>query len=120
MYCPKLYADYSVTGNSHMQDVIRREWHALFKDDNAADGCFPSRPKGSPQIPQSGVACMDAGEGREPGCGSLAVLGKGGAIPSAPASCFALPPASMQSCELRLVLGDLGASIIYIQFRTVH
>ncbi len=71
-----------------MQGVIRREWHALFKDDNAADGCFPSRPKGSLQIPQSGGAVLD----------------KGGAI----------------ACELRLVLGDLGASIICIQFRTVH
>ena len=44
-----------------MQGVIRREWHALFKDDNAAEGCLPTRPKGSPQIPQSGVAVLDKG-----------------------------------------------------------
>ena len=56
-----------------MQGVIRSPGfitmrRALFKDDNAADGCFPSRPKGSPQIPQSGVA----------------VLAKGGAIACEP------------------------------------
>ena len=44
-----------------MQGVLRREWHALFKDDNAADGCFLSRPKGSPQIPQSRVAALAKG-----------------------------------------------------------
>jgi hypothetical protein len=44
-----------------MQGVIRREWRALFKEDNAADVCFPARPKGSPQIAQSRVAAFDKG-----------------------------------------------------------
>ncbi len=44
-----------------MQGVLRREWHALFKQDNAAEGCFSARPKGSPQIPQSYVAVLDKG-----------------------------------------------------------
>ncbi len=44
-----------------MQGVIRREWHVLFKDDNAADGCFSARPKGTPQIPQSCVAILANG-----------------------------------------------------------
>jgi len=88
VYCPELHEEISVTRISHMQGVIRREWRALFKDDNAADGCFSSRPKGSPQIPQF----------------SVAVLAKGRAIP----------------CELRLALGNLGASDFIMQFRTVH
>ena len=88
MYCPKLRTDISVPENSPMQGVIRREWLALFKNDNAAEGCFPARPKGSPQIPQFGVAVLD----------------KGPTI----------------ARELRLVLGNLGASDFYRQFRTVH
>jgi hypothetical protein len=31
-----------------MQGVLRREWRALFKQDNAAEGGFSARPKGSP------------------------------------------------------------------------
>ena len=44
-----------------MQGVLRREWLALFKEDNAADGCFPARPEGIPQIPQSSVAALAKG-----------------------------------------------------------
>jgi hypothetical protein len=44
-----------------MQGVLRREWRALFKQDNAAEGGFSARPKGSPQIPQSCVAVLDKG-----------------------------------------------------------
>jgi hypothetical protein len=44
-----------------MQGVLRREWPALFKQDNAAEGGFSARPKGSPQIPQSCVAVLDKG-----------------------------------------------------------
>ncbi len=35
-----------------MQGVLRREWQALFKQDNAAEDGFSARPKGSPQISQ--------------------------------------------------------------------
>ncbi len=58
VYCPKLHDEISESRNSHMQGVIRREWHALYQDDNAADGCFSARPEGSPQIPQSCVAVL--------------------------------------------------------------
>jgi|GEM_PF-2012982 len=44
-----------------MQGVIRREWRALFKDDNAAEGCFPARPSGVGQIPQYSVANLAKG-----------------------------------------------------------
>jgi hypothetical protein len=44
-----------------MQGVLRREWQALFKQDNAAEGGCSARPKGSPQIPQSCVAVLDKG-----------------------------------------------------------
>ncbi len=44
-----------------MQGVIRREWPALFKDENAAEGCFPVRPKGSRQMTQYGVAVLANG-----------------------------------------------------------
>lgn len=71
-----------------MQGVIRREWQVLLKEDNAAEGCFPARPKGSPQIPQSSVAVLD----------------KGVTI----------------ACKLRLVLGNLGASERFMQYRILH
>jgi hypothetical protein len=61
---------------------------ALFKEDNTADGCFPARPEGIPQIPHPGVAA----------------LAKGITI----------------TCELRLVLGDLGDSDFSMQSDTVH
>ena len=76
--------------NSHMQGVIRREWHVLFKDDNAADGCFSVRPKGTPQIPQSCVAVLANGATR---------VG-----PMSLANALGL------ACELRLVLENLGDS----------
>jgi hypothetical protein len=34
---------------------------ALFKEDNTVDGCFPARPEGIPQIPQSRVAALAKG-----------------------------------------------------------
>ncbi len=52
MHCPELDSVFSGPGNSQLQGVIRREWLVLFKDDNTADGCFPARPKGSPNISQ--------------------------------------------------------------------
>ena len=42
-----------------MLGVFRREWRALSKKRNTADGRFASRPKGAPQMPQSGVALLD-------------------------------------------------------------
>ena len=76
-----------------MQDVLRSPGlitmgPALFKEDNAADGCFPARPEGIPQIPQYGVAA----------------LAKGVTI----------------TCELRLVLGNLGHSDFRMQSETLH
>ena len=44
-----------------MQGVLRRKWRALFKEANAADDCFPTRPKGIPQIAQSCVAALAKG-----------------------------------------------------------
>lgn len=61
VYCPKLSITFSEPENSQLQGVIRRKWQALFKDDNSADGCFPARPKGSPQIPQSCVTVLGKG-----------------------------------------------------------
>ena len=46
-----------------MLGVLRREWRVLFKQDNTADGCFPARPKASPQIPQSSVTVLGKGYG---------------------------------------------------------
>ncbi len=71
-----------------MQGVIHREWHALFKNDNAAGGCFSSRPQGSPQISQSSVAALANG---------TTITG-----------------------ELRLDLGNLGASDFFMQYGTLH
>ena len=61
VWCPILQQEISVSRNSPMQGVLRREWRALFKEDNAAEGCFSTRPKGSPQISQSCVAVLDKG-----------------------------------------------------------
>ena len=44
-----------------MQGIIRRKWHALYKDDNAADGCFSARPKGTPKMSLSSVAVLGNG-----------------------------------------------------------
>ncbi len=76
-----------------MQGVICREWLVLFKDYNAADGCFSARPAGVPQIPQSCVAVLD-----------------NAGVPDHPN----IP------CELRLVVTYLANSDIYILYETVH
>ena len=44
-----------------MQGVICREWRALSKDENTAEGCFSTRPQESLQIPQYSVALLDKG-----------------------------------------------------------
>ena len=44
-----------------MQGTTRSEWRTLYKGCNAAEGRFPLRPKGSPQIAQSSVAVLDKG-----------------------------------------------------------
>jgi len=41
--------------------VLRREWLALFKQYNAADDGFSSRPKGDSKMPQSCVTALDKG-----------------------------------------------------------
>ena len=44
-----------------VQGAIRREWQALYKDCNAADGRLSPCPQEGPQIAQSRVAVLDKG-----------------------------------------------------------
>jgi len=48
-----------VTQSRQMLGAFRREWRALAKKRNNADGGFASRPQGAPQMPQSRVAMLD-------------------------------------------------------------
>ncbi|SCZ61448.1 hypothetical protein SAMN03097708_02137 [Thiohalomonas denitrificans] len=44
-----------------MQGAFRREWRALCKKRNAADGRSAARPKGAPQKRHDGIAERDKG-----------------------------------------------------------
>ncbi len=59
VWCPILQCAISAPRNDPMQGVIRRQWLALSKDENAAKGCLSVRPLESTQIPQYGVAALD-------------------------------------------------------------
>ncbi len=82
-----------------MQVIARREI-VICKASSAGNG-MPFSRMTTQQMAVSRLARREAPQIPQSG---VAVLDKGGAI----------------ACELRLVLGNLGASIIYIQFRTAH
>ncbi len=61
MYCCMLGGAFSEPLAGQMQGAFRREWRALSKKRNAADGRPAARPEGAPQKRHDGVAALDKG-----------------------------------------------------------